>query len=116
QSASQPIQRNPERKSPSPAAPPPSFREAAYKAPNPNKSTDLFQKIAVSDKKLFLNANFQTRLLDAAKAPLKRTLSASTNGDIGLQRRETRPLALTFSQSSGLKGIVNVVTGPLKAR
>ncbi|WP_158662939.1 hypothetical protein [Agrobacterium tumefaciens] len=33
-----------ERKSPSPAAPPPSFSERAYKSTQPNKSTQQYQK------------------------------------------------------------------------
>ncbi|MGO4117089.1 hypothetical protein ACC786_28655, partial [Rhizobium ruizarguesonis] len=49
-----------ERKTSSPAAPPPSFSEWAYRTNPLEQSTALFEKIDFSFRQLFLQAKFRT--------------------------------------------------------
>ncbi|WP_206744130.1 hypothetical protein, partial [Rhizobium sp. AC44/96] len=56
-----------ERRSSSPAAPPPSFCEAAYTAPTLSKSTALCEKNKLSSMSLNSNRDFQTANQTAKK-------------------------------------------------
>ncbi|MDC7746990.1 hypothetical protein, partial [Rhizobium binxianense] len=95
-----------ERKTSSPAAPPPSFSEWAYRTIPLKQSTALFEKNDISLRSLFLKENFKTTPKCGRFPDSDRPDTPDENEPLSTFRGKNAllcPRAPTSSQSAGLK-------------
>ena len=87
-----PIKETLERRSSSPAAPPPSFSDRAYRPHTAETSTANFKKQPRSDNHLKINTKYRRKLSTGRNAQLHPTKNARFPGFLPQQDRNRRPM------------------------